>query len=78
MQAVQPYDAFFVFLQVFLEDFYCIRYNRKMASTVDPLTPFNYHQWKGDMEIQLRAKGLYRVTMDTEMEPNHVVEKARY
>ena len=30
------------------------------------------------MEIQLRAKGLYRFTMDTEIEPNHVVDKARY
>ena len=30
------------------------------------------------MEIQLRAKGLYRVKMDTEIEPNHVVGKARY
>ena len=30
------------------------------------------------MEIQLRAKGLYRVTMDTKIEPNHVVDKARY
>ena len=49
-----------------------------MASIVDPLTPFNYHQWKGDMEIQLCAKGLYRVTMDIEIEPNHAVDKARY
>ena len=30
------------------------------------------------MEIQLRAKGLYRVTVDTEIEPSHVVDKARY
>ena len=30
------------------------------------------------MEIQLRARGLYWVTMDTEEEPNHVVDKARY
>ena len=49
-----------------------------MTSTVDPPTPFNYHQWKGDIEIQLREKGLYRVTMDTKIEPNHVVDKARY
>ena len=49
-----------------------------MASYVDPLTPFNYHQWKEDTEIQLHAKGLYRVTMDTEIEPNHVVDKAIY
>ena len=30
------------------------------------------------MEIHLRAKGLYKVTMDTEEEPNHVVDKARF
>ena len=47
-----------------------------MASSIDLLTPFNYHQWKGDMEIQIHAKGLYRVTMDMEEEPNHVVYKA--
>ena len=47
-----------------------------MASSIELLTPFNYHQWKGDMEIQLRARGLYRVTMDIEEEPNHVVDKA--
>ena len=49
-----------------------------MASFVELLTPFNYYQWKGDMEIQLRAKGLYKVTMNTEEEPNHVVDKARF
>ena len=30
------------------------------------------------MEIQLHAKGLYRVTMNTEEDPNHVVDKARF
>ena len=30
------------------------------------------------MVIQLRAKGLYRVTMGTEVEPNSVVDKAKY
>ena len=30
------------------------------------------------MVIQLRSKGLYRVTMGTEVEPNSVVEKAKY
>ena len=30
------------------------------------------------MVIQLRAKGLFRVTMGTEVEPNSVVEKAKY
>ena len=30
------------------------------------------------MVIQLRAKGLFRVTMGTQVEPNYVVEKAKY
>ena len=29
-------------------------------------------------EIQLRARGLYRITMDTEEEPTHVIDKARF
>ena len=49
-----------------------------MASSVYLLTLFNFHQWKGDMEIQLRARGLYQVTMDTEEEPTHVIDKARF
>ena len=46
-----------------------------MVSSIDLLTSFNFHQWKGDMEIHLHAKGLYRVTMDIE-EPTHVIDKA--
>ena len=49
-----------------------------MASFVELLTPFNFHTWKGDMEIQLHARGLYRVTMDTEEEPASVTDKARF
>ena len=30
------------------------------------------------MVIQLRAKGLFKVTMGTKVEPNFVVEKAKY
>ena len=30
------------------------------------------------MEIQLRAIGLYRVTINTEEEPTHVIDKARF
>ena len=40
--------------------------------------PFNLFNWKVEMVIQLRAKGIYRVTMGTEVEPNFVVEKAQY
>ena len=42
------------------------------------LTPFNFFEWKAEMVIQLRAKGLFRVTMGTKVEPNYVVEKAKY
>ena len=49
-----------------------------MASSVDILTPFNFHSCKGDMEIQLRSRGIYRVTMDTEEEPGSAIDKSRF
>ena len=49
-----------------------------MVSSVDLLTPFNFHSWKGDIEIQLRSRGLYRVTMDTEEEPGSAIDKSRF
>ena len=49
-----------------------------MASSVDLLTPYNFHSWKGDMEIQLHSRGLYRVTMDTEPEPGSAIYKSRF
>ena len=50
----------------------------EMASFVELLTSFNFHSWKGNMEIRLRTKGLYRVTMDTKEEPTHVTDKAGF
>ena len=50
----------------------------KMEETHILLTPFNFFDWKEEMVIQLRSKGLYRVTMGTEVEPNSAVEKAKY
>ena len=47
-----------------------------MASSIELLTLFNFHSWKGDIEIQLCARGLYRVTMDTKEEPTFVTDKA--
>ena len=49
-----------------------------MASSVDLLTSFNFHSWKGDMDIQLCARGLYRVTMDIEEEPASVIDKVSF
>ena len=42
------------------------------------LTPFNLFEWKVEMEIPLREKGLYRVTMAIEAEPNAAVEKIKW
>ena len=49
-----------------------------MEQTRVLLNPFNYFEWKAKMVIQLMLKWLYRVTMGTEIEPNFVVEKAKY
>ena len=45
---------------------------------MDLLTPFNYHQWKEDMEMQLHSKILFRLTMETEKELIHYVDKEKY
>ena len=42
------------------------------------LTPFSLFEWKPEMEILLRAKGLYRMTTTTEAEPNVVAEKIKW
>ena len=41
------------------------------------LTPFNLIEWKATMEILLRVKFLYRVTMATKVEPNAATEKIK-
>ena len=42
------------------------------------LNPFNFFEWKDDMEIFLREKGLYRVTMATEVDPNAAAKKIKW
>ena len=42
------------------------------------MTPFNFFEWKVEMEILLRVKGLYRVTMVIEAEPNAAAEKIKW
>ena len=42
------------------------------------LTPFNLFEWKVEMEILLREKCLYRVTMETEPNPNATTEKIKW
>ena len=42
------------------------------------LTPFNFFEWKEEMETLLRAKGLYRVTMEIEGYPNAAIDKIKW
>ena len=52
------------------------RFSRAMdQSQKTILTPFNFFEWKVEMEILLRVKGLYRVTMATEVDPNAALQR---
>ena len=42
------------------------------------LTPFNFFEWKENMEILLREKFLYMVTVETKVEPNVAAEKIKW
>ena len=42
------------------------------------LTPFNLFERKDEMEILLRVKCLYKVTMEIEAEPNATAEKIKW
>ena len=69
----------------FISLLHCIHYSNsvsfttfEMAPPMEILTPFNYHQWKEDMEMQLLSKRLFRLTMEIEAEPVHYVDKEKY
>ena len=42
------------------------------------LTPFNLFEWKDEMDILFIFKGLYKVTMETKVEPNAAIEKIKW
>ena len=42
------------------------------------MTPFNLFEWKDEMDIFLRVKGLYMVTMETEVEANATADKIKW
>ena len=42
------------------------------------LTPFNLFEWKDYMEILLKQRGIYRVTMETEAQPNATAYKIKW
>ena len=49
-----------------------------MAHSVDPLTPFNYHQWKEDMEVLLHTKQLFILIEEIEVVPALDHDKEKY
>ena len=42
------------------------------------MIPFNLFEWKDEMEIFLREKGIYMVIMETEANPNAATEKIKW
>ena len=42
------------------------------------LNPFNHFEWKEMMEILMRSKGLFRVTMEIEFDPNAASQKIKW
>ena len=42
------------------------------------LTPFNFFEWKAEMEILLREKGIYSVTMETKAYPIADAKKIKW
>ena len=42
------------------------------------LTPFKFFEWKEEMEIVLRVKALYIVTMEIEADPNVAAKKIKW
>ena len=42
------------------------------------LTPFNYVDWREDLQVSLRKLGLYKMTMGRETEAHHPTEKNKF
>ena len=42
------------------------------------LTPYNYFAWKEKIAIHIRSRGLYRLTMNTDIELTSAIEKSKY
>lgn len=45
--------------------------------TIQPLSPFNYHDWNMKVILVLKNKSLFRVTMETEKEANVAKDKEK-
>jgi hypothetical protein len=42
------------------------------------LTPYNLFAWKEKMIVHIQGRGLYRLTMETNIEPTSTIEKSKY
>jgi hypothetical protein len=42
------------------------------------LTPYNFFAWKNNVDLHIRSKGLYRLTMATMIKPTSSIEKSKY
>ena len=42
------------------------------------LTHYNYFVWKEKIDIHLRTRGLYRLTLNTDTELTSAIEKSKY
>ena len=47
-------------------------------STPRILTPFNYVDWREDMQVSLHKKGYFRIILGTEAEPHHLAKKNKF
>ena len=47
-------------------------------STPRILTPFNYVDWREDMQFSLCNKGYFRIILGREVEPHHPIEKNKF
>ena len=49
-----------------------------MEKTHEFHTPLNYFEWKAHMDIFMRIKGFYRLTMEIEAEPNVAIDNMKW
>ena len=49
-----------------------------MAHQIEPLTPFNYHQWKDDTRVLLHTKHLFKLIEETKEELESDKDKAKH
>ena len=54
------------------------RFMDSLALVPQILTPFNYVDWRENMQVSLHKLGLFRMTMGWEIEPHHPTEKNKF